>query len=291
MGMSIPFTFNFRLSTTAIDSALTIRNRIIKKLIKEIENRSTAYLSGFPHPDLDLSKERLATFDFLGITESFDESLELFTYVFDFSPIVDYKSKNVSPNRAKRHQIPQAKLDLLAEINHLDVELYEYGLKLYQEKRSKMIAEKKSRESIPKLKTNDMPKNVYFDFRRVDPGTGWYPAEINKELGITRWSGPGTVSSLRIPVPSDHHQMIRFRIVNALSMAVGIDIPIKRSPDGGGMKYLFEGQIPQKVLKSNPSHTQIAFEVDKTLSPDQDNRTDASKMLGLRYHWLQVYPR
>jgi hypothetical protein len=270
-------------------------------LIKRIANRSTAYLSGnFGQPDLDLAKERLATFDFIGITEDFDESLELFAYVFDFSPIFDYKSRNVSPNRAKRHQIPQSKLDMLAELNQLDVELYEYGLQLYQEKRAIMIAEMKSKGSIPKIKSAVKPQLVYFDFRRVDPGTGWYQAEISKELGITRWSGPGTVSSLRIPVPSDHHQMIRFRIVNALSMEVveslklkvnGIDIPIKRSPDGGGMKYLFEGQIPRKVLKRNPRHTQVTFEVDKTLSPDQDNRADALKMLGLCYHWLQVYPR
>jgi hypothetical protein len=271
-----------------------------KDLIELMTNRSTAYLSGdFKQPDLELAKERLATFDFIGITESFNESLELLAYIFDFPPLSNYRTKNVSSVREDRDQIPQDKLDQIAELNWLDVELYEYGLTLYQEKCDRWREEVETGDPISIIKPEDKPRVVCFDFRRVDPCTGWYIAENHKILGTTRWSGPDTTSTLRISVSTAHDLMIRFRAVNSISTEVleslrlkvnQVVIPLKRSSDGGGMKYVFEGRIPQEVLESNQAHTRIDFEVSNTISPDPDDPEKASRLLGVSYQWLHLYP-
>jgi hypothetical protein len=269
-------------------------------LIEQVANRTTAYLSGdFIQPNLELAKERLGTFDFVGITEEFDESLELLAYIFDFNRISDFTTKNVSPNREKRVHISQERLDQLAEINRLDTELYEYGLKCFQEKRARWLAEKETGELTSNLVTVEKPRSVYFDFRRVDPGSGWYVGEPHKVLGITRWSGPGTTSTLRICVSTDHDLRIRFRVVNAItqdvleSLRVNVNnehIPLKRSSDGGSHKSIFEGRIPQKTLERNRSYTKIMFEVDKTIPADPNDPKKATRLFGLCYNWLHLYP-
>jgi len=79
---------------------------------------------------LDMAKENLTkSFSVVGICERFDESLILISQTFGWT-IAPYENHKVAKNRP----ITEPKLvDLVSEYNRLDVELYEFGTKLFEQ--------------------------------------------------------------------------------------------------------------------------------------------------------------
>ncbi|MEN9405891.1 MAG: hypothetical protein RLZ12_175 [Bacillota bacterium] len=88
--------------------------------------------------DLELAKKILEHhFDVFGITERFYESLLLMKKVLGWElNIAEYKDfeKNVNPNRPLLKEVPQATIDQIKEYNQLDIELYDFALKLFEKR-------------------------------------------------------------------------------------------------------------------------------------------------------------
>jgi hypothetical protein len=71
-------------------------------------------------------------FTVVGLVEEFDATLLLLQRGFGWRKLA-YVKQNVSTNRPKRREIPQATLDAIARVNSLDAELYEYAKTLFEE--------------------------------------------------------------------------------------------------------------------------------------------------------------
>ena len=214
------------------------------------------------------AKERLETFDVIGFTEKFDESLAVLSHTFGFLPILYFPRINVDPSRSANTQIGQNVLDRIAEINRDEIELYEYGMKLFRKRLNQMEVEK-AKDRVPEISRESF---VRFDFNRVDPGRGWYPAEKNMKHGIVRWSGPQTSSHLNFWVMPNKSYKIRFRVVKAvasdvinnLSLTVNRQkIPLSKQSDRKG-GYIFEGRISNEVTTSG--NIELIFDVNRTVS-------------------------
>ncbi|MEY8738455.1 hypothetical protein AB9M62_02095 [Bacillales bacterium AN1005] len=68
----------------------------------EAQNNQTTLLCGYPiNPDVNTAKERLKSFDMVGITELFNESLFLLKKTFNWKNI-DYRRVNITKSRLKR---------------------------------------------------------------------------------------------------------------------------------------------------------------------------------------------
>ena len=79
---------------------------------------------------LDMAKEHLTkSFSVVGICETFEESLMLMAATFDWQ-IPFYKNCKVSKTRP---QINPSTVEMIREHNRLDVELYEFGKRLFEE--------------------------------------------------------------------------------------------------------------------------------------------------------------
>ena len=79
---------------------------------------------------LDLAKENLAkSFSVVGICERFEESLILFSKTFGWE-VPFYKNQKVAKSRPK---VEPKLVDLIREHNRLDVELYEFGKKMFEQ--------------------------------------------------------------------------------------------------------------------------------------------------------------
>ena len=76
------------------------------------------------------AKENLQYFSVLGLTERFEESLALMKLRFGWR-LESYSSFNVTRTRPKKRDLPQSTLDLIAERNRFDIELYECVAKLF----------------------------------------------------------------------------------------------------------------------------------------------------------------
>jgi hypothetical protein len=100
-------------------------------------NHQTEFISGFKNisaTDADLAdaKENLLKCSYVGIADQFDESLQLFSRIFQmpywrFKPLKKYKAKTVLPIDTKI-------IDYIRERSRLDIELFDFGRNLFEKK-------------------------------------------------------------------------------------------------------------------------------------------------------------
>ena len=104
---------------------------------------------------LDMAKENLInSFSVVGISERFEESLILMATTFDWE-IPFYKNCKVSKARP---QIGPGTVEMIRDHNRLDVELYEFGKRLFEESLQKKEAA--VREGLAALRALPMPGTV-----------------------------------------------------------------------------------------------------------------------------------
>jgi hypothetical protein len=286
------------LQSIALEEFLVRRD-----LVDIFSNRATRLMggntldpNGMEIPNLELAKERLAGFDFVGIVESYNDSLALFSYIFDFPPLQGGRVLNVSPDREKRNAISQSTLERVAEIEWADIELYKFGCQLFEQQFARMKQELAEGVQYPQPHKKS---EIHDDFSLVDPGMGWHVAERHSVYGVIRWSGPETISYLRYPLKTDGDVMLKFSILQSIapdildSLIVRVNgrvIPLKKSRDEGG-QIDFVANISRNVLQISNELTVLAFEVKRAISPkDIDAQSPDARLLGLCYHKLSLLP-
>jgi hypothetical protein len=104
---------------------------------------------------LELAKERLEQFAFVGLTERFQESVQLLTYIFDWKPINDIPVLNTAPIPSSRDSITQDTLVVIMERTQLDAELYRYAEQLFEAKWTQMQAELNTQPNKTKVESLD----------------------------------------------------------------------------------------------------------------------------------------
>jgi hypothetical protein len=84
---------------------------------------------------LDAAKENLsASMVTFGLTERFDESLELLKEAFGWPGIPSYGRERVTRRYPPAEQTPIPTLEVIRRFNMLDIELYEFGRRLFEER-------------------------------------------------------------------------------------------------------------------------------------------------------------
>jgi hypothetical protein len=86
------------------------------------------------------AKENLQYFSVVGLTERFEETLALMKVRFGWK-LQCYSSFNVTRTRPKKRDLPQSTLDLIAERNCFDIELYHCVAKSFEDAISQNAAE------------------------------------------------------------------------------------------------------------------------------------------------------
>jgi hypothetical protein len=105
-------------------------------------NAQTLMVSGVPFEEplpprgseemLARAKENLEKFVVVGITERFDESIDLLQQRIGLRTVA-YERRNVAPERPLRDHLPQGLIDRIVEWNSLDIELYATAAQLLEE--------------------------------------------------------------------------------------------------------------------------------------------------------------
>ncbi|WP_445487020.1 sulfotransferase family 2 domain-containing protein [Niallia sp. 03133] len=109
----------------------------------EAQNNQTVLICGdFVNPDLDTAKERLKTFQIVGVTDMFDESLFFLKKEFNWKK-VNYTKKNITKNRPLKEEISSDLINLIKEYNALDIELYYFAKQLLEEKINNLDSKEK----------------------------------------------------------------------------------------------------------------------------------------------------
>jgi hypothetical protein len=273
---------------------------------------------------LALAKEHLDHFKFVGLTERFQDSVLLLCYIFGWYPIVEYQNLRVSPHKRQRNPLDQATIEAILEANQLDLELYEYAQRIFEENFTQMVKTLTERyepqQSQPALESASselqddsqrktlitllerhyeqrhaqlklpLNRSLDFSFLKASFGSGWQRRN---------WTGPGTTSTLDFSLATDADLVIRLRVTNAVAPDVldslrlqvnGQEIPLQslsRKETAG----VFQGVIPKSVLRTDRSFTRLTLTVDRTL-PFQtpDVALADERIVGVSLNRIQIFP-
>jgi hypothetical protein len=109
----------------------------------------TGYEEG---PDLlECAKRSLNQFDFIGIFEHLEDSIDLLCYQLEWPPVHAIPHANLTGHRRQVNDLDDRTLLRLRELTNLDVQLYEFALESFQANKRRMMAEcilQKSNKSI-----------------------------------------------------------------------------------------------------------------------------------------------
>ncbi|MDQ0200223.1 sulfotransferase family 2 domain-containing protein [Neobacillus ginsengisoli] len=106
-------------------------------------NRQTFFVSGGVQNDINLAKKNLENYyAVVGITEMFEESLYLIVQELGWKNY-RYKKRNVTIKRPLREDFPEEVIEIIMKNNKLDIELYNFGMQLMEEKIQNLSPESK----------------------------------------------------------------------------------------------------------------------------------------------------
>jgi len=106
---------------------------------------------------LEIAKQHISEFTFVGFMEKMEESLFLLNFTFGWKPIRNKVRKNVSPNQKPEILSEQAKQNL-EQWSKLDQELYNYAQELFDSRYSQMVEyleENYNEERFSKMSPNE----------------------------------------------------------------------------------------------------------------------------------------
>jgi hypothetical protein len=304
--------------------------RIKAKLCNRQMYQLTSYAADTTHLSeqdlLQLAKQNLEKFSFVGLTERFQDSVLLMSYRFGWYPNNSYQSLRVAQDRVHQDGLDQKIIDMIFECNQLDIELYKYAQTLFDTRFSAMLQELKQQYSLTEhtdlsqsstlldvleqdyeRQCNTLkiePVQVLdFDFRQPIRGVGWHRrnGDFNglKSKGFTfRWTGPGIESTLDFCLSTEIDLAIRIYIINASTTALNSlklkanNHPIVLEPIiRRGKSVIFEGTISQTALTPDKCFTRLTFTVDRTV-PLQDLNSNSSdkRLVGVAIQHIQIFP-
>jgi len=110
---------------------------------------------------LEMAKNNLSKFAFVGLVEKMDESLFLLHYTFGWKPIRDTVKKNVAPDSESIILSDKAK-SKIAAWTKLDNKLYSYGKQLFESRYSQMVNALKSKYYEPRFSVMS-PNDVVYE--------------------------------------------------------------------------------------------------------------------------------
>jgi len=269
------------------------------------------------------AKTRLSEFEFVGISERFEDSVSLLFFTFGWRPIHNIWKLNVTPKKIKKTDVPKETINRILESNQLDSKLYEFGKEIfenrfnemmeylnhhyYESKYSKVSSKKslvlmleKHYEKQITVSRQTQVKKIDYDFHQKLYGSGWYWREFIPETKIAyRWTGPETKSTIDFFLTKDEDLIIQFQIMRTIipdllkSLKFKVNdhpIEIKKLYEKSG-SVVFEGFIPKSILMNKQHFSRLAFEVDRTKNPHDINSLDPTdRPLGIAVDRIKIMP-
>lgn len=256
---------------------------------------------------VELAKERLEEFMFFGLQERFQESMDLFSYQFGASPITSPPTVNIASDKSELSELPEQVLEKLIEFNSLDMELYEFGQKLFTKRYDEMLAalhqeyiqdepislhEILSREFCKVNRISEIP--FRYEFEPIYQRSGWHLVERNNHQQWM-WSGPETTSTVDLPLDRANNVRIRFQVSHSMEPAIleslelcvdGQRIHLLRIKDGA--MHIFTGIVPENPNKKY-TVTQFSFHVNRTIyPPGMTAESSDARLLGFALSGIEI---
>lgn len=280
-------------------------------------NSQTRHLSLSSHKDdpekwLAVAKQHLSEFACFGLVERFQDSMALLSHTFGWNPLAEYSNLMIGSRKLKQDQLEPEVIEIIARRNSLDLDLYNYAQELFADRHAQMVQilqERYGSVSIPipalleqhyRDRYAEQPQSLTtqldFDFNQALSGSGWHLREGSEPT--FRWTGPGTTSTLDLPLAIAQDLTLEFCVINAIAPDIlqSLTLQVNDRPVPLGVLYshgitLFQAIIPSAALSSNAPFTRLTFQVNRTLSPQDLNPHDPDRRpVGLAFSAIQTFP-
>jgi len=150
-------------------------------------------------PKLQLAQDRLASVDFVGLTEDIGAVLSGMARAMNYHPPTHFPRINEDPERGDPlADLSPEDLEILRLHNDVDLPLYEFADRLIRRR----DFEQSMRDLVGSGIYEVPPGSFEIALTDIMPGSGWYATE--QEGGVAwRWTGPGRYFSIEVPLRPD----------------------------------------------------------------------------------------
>jgi len=321
---------NVPTRTEALLNHHKAKTMTLMEYVSDLENPSmsnsqTRHLSLSRYKDepeewLAIAKRHLTEFACFGLVERFQDSMALLSYTFGWNPLAEYSNLMIGSRQLKQDQLEPEVLETIANRNALDLALYEYAQELFADRHAQMVQTLQFRYgntsgdrfkptviSISDLleqhyrdryaeQPQSLTANLDFDFNQALSGSGWHLREGSDPT--FRWTGPGTTSTLDLPLAIEQDLTLEFCVINTLAPDIlqSLTLQVNDRPIPIGVLYshgitLFQAIIPRVALNSDKPFTRLTFQVNRTTSPQDLNPHDPDRRpVGLAFSTVQTFP-
>jgi hypothetical protein len=260
-----------------------------------------------PEEILEIAKQSLDRFAFVGILEKFQESLFLLSYIFGWKPIYNSRKENASKKPKTKAELSPETLQIIQEQTQLDRVLYEYAQEIFEQRLAEMrtslgatdetLAQRLEEHAKQRYAEQQIPTQDTTTYHFCQPlrGTGWHRREFPTPDTVLRWMCD-TEATLDLPLATDQDLRIEccvFRslspdILQSLTLEVGGQIiPLFVLYSHGAT--ILQGTLPRSGLTA--PLTRLTFRVDRTATPQSINSSAKDqRQLGLAFTAIQTFP-
>jgi hypothetical protein len=217
-------------------------------------------------PELELAKERLASIDFVGLTENIGAVVPIMAREMSYHPPLYFPFVNEDPARTDPLQgLNDEDLAILNLYNDIDLPLYRFAQRQIERR-----AFENSMCELTQSGTYQVPVGSFeIAMSDIIPGSGWYEHEQHGDASW-RWTGPSRYFTIEVPLRTD----VAYRLVMTFggSRAPALDditaevndLPVAFAPPQDGCSYRLALTIPKAMLARCSGFCRIRFDTHKT---------------------------
>ncbi|MCW5774972.1 MAG: sulfotransferase family 2 domain-containing protein [Phycisphaeraceae bacterium] len=238
---------------------------------------------------------------FVGVQERFDDGLRLLSYTFGWPPVTTFPKYNTAKVAFDPSGLTPAAMDRLNELTLLDRALYDHARTLFESRLARVTPEAAENAYREAMLARPRLHRVAYGFDQPIFGDNWLTRE-RPEGQWRRWSGPGTRTTLDLPLATDRPLLLRFfvgaqtpDVMESMRLTVN---GVEQEPDWWPMhdppraQRTYELVLEPDLLRLNPAYTRLTFDVNRVVVPAEEwpDRTD-KRRLALYFFWIEVNPR
>ena len=254
------------------------------------------------YADPTLLDRALATLDRIacvGIQERFEETLRLISYTLGWPPVTAFPKYNVSEAKFGAGDLTPRALERVRELTRLDQALYKHAARVFERALASITPEAAERAYERAMAERTRVRTLSMGFDKPIFGDNWLERQ-SPNGQWARWTGPGRVSTMDLPLANDESLVLRFccgthtmDVIESLRVFAN-DVPLTmrwwQLHDPARPQRTFEAVLRPEVLRARRGYTRLRFEVDKVSAfPTDSGAKTNNPPRGLYFFWLEVF--
>ncbi|MDQ7013268.1 MAG: hypothetical protein Q9O74_05145 [Planctomycetota bacterium] len=244
--------------------------------------------------------ETLDAIDVVGVQDRFSDTLRLVCAEFGWPEVRSFPEYNKGVARFSDSEITDRARSRVVELSGFDEQLYCMASDRVENEIDRLTPEVARDRYTAAMRARPRQSLVRLGFDSPILGDNWFVREKIADGSWARWSGPGRVTTLDLPLPCEKPLMLRF-FAGAHTMDViesvrvfanddELDLSWWQMHDPPQAQRTFEAVLTPETLSKNDAYCRLRFEVSRTVVPAEEwPGRDDKRSFAMYFFWLEVF--